>query len=318
MYFVIQNNPKSIISDFAGLNKVIFAIALGLFVAGQLLFVLRWLTLLRTQGIHINYIPALKLHFLGLFYNNCLPGSVGGDAIRAWYVTMHTEKKIEAALSVFVDRAIGLFGTFAIIFLSYWLIPAKGAETELQFTANFDFASLAIKASIALAALILLVAAVLAVMYFNKKLRPILYKYGLVFAMKWKFWLGRIMTAVKIYCTKPFTILLAIILTFMCQSLAIIGFWLIGRNLGIEAHIKYYFVFFPMSWIIGVIPISVGGAGVMEIGIQGMFKVIGVTEKIPTLALAQRLIWIITSLPGIVIHLAGKHLPESQRLEPSN
>jgi uncharacterized protein (TIRG00374 family) len=253
---------------------------------------------------------------LGLFYNNCLPGSVGGDVLRAWYVTMHTDKKIEAAPSVFVDRVVGLMCTVTMIFLAYWLIPTKGNGTKLQFGTEFNFPSLAIKALIVLVGLVLLVAAVLAVMYYSKKLRPILFKYAFVFALRWKFWLSRIVTAVKLYCCKPFTLLLAIVLSFICQMMPIYGLYLVGKNLGIEAHIKYYYIFFPLSWIIGIIPISVGGAGVMEFGIQGMFKVIGVSDKIPTLALAQRLTWILTSLPGVIIHLTGKHLPDEEKLEP--
>jgi len=319
LYFAFKGESvKDIAKVFAGLNIFVFIAALGLFFISQLVFVLRWLTLLRAQGIHIAYFAALKLHLLGLFYNNCLPGSVGGDALRAWYVTMHTEKKIEAALSVFVDRAIGLSCTVAIIFLSYWLIPTKGAGAQLQFGTDFDLASLVIKALAVLAGLVLLAAMALALMYFNRKFRPILFKYVLVFAIRWKLWLGRIATAVKLYCCKPFTLFLAIILTFICQSMAILGFWFIGRNLGIEAHIKYYFVFFPISWIIGVIPISVGGAGVMELGLKGLFgQVAQVTARQGLiLALAQRLIWLITSLPGVVIHLAGKHLPDSEEIKP--
>jgi uncharacterized membrane protein YbhN (UPF0104 family) len=98
----------------------------------------------------------------------------------------------------------------------------------------------------------------------------------------------------------------------------IYGLYLVGKDLGIAAHIKYYFIFFPLSWIIGVIPISVGGAGVMEFGIQGMFKVIGVSYRIPTLALAQRIMWLIISVPGVIIHLTGKHLPSEAPLEAEN
>ena len=39
-----------------------------------------------------------------------------------WYATKHTDKKFEAALSVFVDRAIGLVCTIAMAGFYYWLI----------------------------------------------------------------------------------------------------------------------------------------------------------------------------------------------------
>ena len=318
LYFAFRGESiRDIAKVFGGLNVFVFLAALGLYFVGQFIFVFRWLTLLRVQGIAINYFAAVKLHFLGLFYNNCLPGAVGGDVLRAWYVTKHTDKKIEAALSVFVDRAVGLGCTIAMAFLSYWLIPAQGSGAELKLGADFNLASLAVKFLIVIAAFILLALAILAVMYYNRKLRPILFKYAFVLSLRWTFWIGRIAKAVKIYCCKPFALLFAIILSFICQALPIFGLWLIGRDLGIQAHIKYYFVFFPLSWIIGVIPISVGGAGVVELGLKGLFgKVAEVTASQGLiLALAQRLTWLLTSIPGVFIHILGKHLPDELKIE---
>jgi uncharacterized protein (TIRG00374 family) len=234
--------------------------------------------------------------------------------LRAWYVTKHTEKKIEAALSVVVDRTIGFACTIAMVFLTYWLIPGGESEAKLQFSAQFNPVSLAIKLFLGLVILIVLAVIVLTIMYKTRKLRPILLKYAFLFALRWKLWIGRVFEAIKLYCRKPFTLLLAIILSFTCQAIPVYGMYLVGKNLGIEAHIKYYYVFFPLSWIIGAIPISVGGAGVMELGIQGMFNAIGVFDKIPTLAITQRLTWILTSIPGVVIHLTGKHLPGEKEI----
>lgn len=319
LYFAFRGESISgIIKVFSGLNILVFLTALGLYVAGQFIFVFRWLILLRVQDISIKYFSALKLHFLGLFYNNCLPGAVGGDVLRAWYVTKHTEKKIEAALSVFVDRAIGLGSTIAMIFLSYWFIPAQGGGAELEFGADFNLASLAVKFLIFVTAFILLAASTIAVMYYSRKLRPILLKYVFILALRWTFWFGRIIKAVKLYCCKPFTLFFAVLLSFICQAMPIYGLYLIGKDLGIEAHIKYYFVFFPLSWIIGVIPISVGGAGVMELGLKGLFsKVAQVTASQGLiLALAQRLTWLLTSIPGVIIHITGKHLPKQEEINP--
>jgi len=313
LYFAFRGESiKDIAKIFGNLNIFVFLAALGLYVLGQFLFVFRWLTLLRVQGISINYFAALRLHFLGLFYNNCLPGAVGGDVLRAWYVTKHTEKKVEAVLSVFVDRAIGLVCTIAMAFLSYWLIPAAGSGAGLKLGADFHIASLAIKLLIAVGVMVMLAAGFVAIMYYNRRLRPIFLKYAFILSLKWMFWAGRVIKAVKLYCTKPFSLLFAVLLSFICQAMPIYGLYLIGRNLGIEAHIKYYYVFFPLSWIIGVIPISVGGAGVVELGLKGLFgKVAQVTASQGLiLALAQRLTWLLTSIPGVIIHITGKHLPD--------
>jgi hypothetical protein len=318
LYFAFKGeNIRDIVRVFGNLNILVFVFAVALYAAGGLVFVLRWLILLRAQGAHIDYWPALKLHLLGLFYNNCLPGSVGGDLLRAWYVTMHTEKKIEAALSVFVDRAVGLVCTLAMAFLAYWLIPAQGSGAEFELGTEFNFVSLSVKLLLALLVLVVLMVIVIAVMYYNRKLRPYLLKYVFILGLRWKLWLGRVIKAIKLYCCKPFIMLLAVVLSFICQALPIFGLYLVGQNLGIQAHIKYYYMFFPLSWIIGVIPISVGGTGIMELGLKGLFgKVAQVTASQGLiLALAQRLTWLLVSIPGVIIHLTGKHLPVPQEIE---
>ena len=84
-----------------------------------------------------------------------------------------------------------------------------------------------------------------------------------------------------------------------------------GRAMGIDAPVKYYFVFFPISWVIGALPISIGGFGVLELGLVGLFASLPGVEREHGLALAlcQRFIFIIGSLPGLCIHLTGAHLP---------
>ncbi len=121
--------------------------------------------------------------------------------------------------------------------------------------------------------------------------------------------------AIVIYCKKPLTMLAAFALTLFLQILTITGFWLLGRNLGIETGVVYYYVFFTLTWILGAIPISIGGVVVVEVLLVSLFvKFAGAApESASALALCQRAIWMLASLPGAVIHLAGAHLPEAPK-----
>ena len=106
---------------FLRINIWVFVLALSLSTVGQILVAFRWWLLLRSQSIFIPFLPVVRLLFLGLFYNNFMPSSVGGDLLRAWYVTKHTNKRFEAALCVFVDRIIGLLSTLVIAAFFYLL-----------------------------------------------------------------------------------------------------------------------------------------------------------------------------------------------------
>jgi uncharacterized membrane protein YbhN (UPF0104 family) len=118
--------------------------------------------------------------------------------------------------------------------------------------------------------------------------------------------------AVYIYCSKPLTILAAFGLTIFFQIITITGFWFLGTNLGITADLKYYYVFFTLTWVMGALPVSIGGAVVVEGLLVWLFVHFAGVPKEAALALAlcQRIVWMLASLPGAAIHLIGAHLPK--------
>jgi uncharacterized protein (TIRG00374 family) len=305
-------NFADVIEVLLGLNLWIFAGAIGFYVVGQFIFVARWSLLLKVQSIRIGFWPAVRLHFLGLFYNNCLPGSIGGDLPRAWYVTKHTDKKLQAALSVFVDRVIGLAGMLIMAFGCYWFIPEESREGGLNFTFEMNiFGCLAEYKSIFIwfgAAFVV----VIALMVSNRRGRMLLERGFIAIGRRGASILSKIRQSIRIYCHKWPAILAALLLTFCCQVTTVLAMWLVGREIGVDVPTKYYFIFFPISWLLGAVPVSVGGLGIMEGWLKVMFMRVGTMtgENALALALCQRLIFFLASLPGAIIHLIGAHLPK--------
>lgn len=270
------------------------------FIVSQVILASRWWLLLRTQGVHLNIRTAIRLHFLGLFYNNAMPGSIGGDLVRSWYVTKHTHRKFEAVLSIFVDRFVGLVSSLLMAGFCWFVLlrDVKMPESERQG------GKILIWGLVIIAAILILITVIPA----GRRMLDRIWVQVVGFAKK--FW-----TAVIVYGSHPMTILAAFGLTFLLQGIVITGFWLIGGRIGIEVSAKYYFVFFPLTWGLGAIPISVGGAGIVEGGLMGMFMKVG-AQKVPSLAIAliQRAVWIIAALPGAWIHWTGRHLPSASAL----
>lgn len=104
------------------------------FFISQGLLATRWLLLLRSQQIHISLFQAIKLTYLGLFYNNIMPGAVGGDILRAWYITRHCEEHshVEAAVSVFVDRLVALLGIILVAVMASFVVGSEIAYAGIQ------------------------------------------------------------------------------------------------------------------------------------------------------------------------------------------
>ncbi|MHC4478737.1 MAG: lysylphosphatidylglycerol synthase transmembrane domain-containing protein [Planctomycetota bacterium] len=298
------------------INLPVFALALAIFVLSMIVIGLRWWLLLRAQSIYIPFWAAVRLYFLGWFYNNFMPSSVGGDLIRAWYVTRHTEKRLEAALSVFVDRAVGLASTLAIAAFFYFLF-LHGRTDAVSFDRPGGFGgSLAKYRPVLLWTGAIIVSGLCALSLF-KSGRSLLRKAWAFIRQAGLRVVNKVKDSMVIYCKKPIAILAAFGLTVLVQLSSITGFWLIGNSMGVTASIKYYYVFFTLVWVLGAVPISVGGAVVMEAALAYLFiHVAGLKDDAAlTLALCQRIIWVLASLPGALIHLIGAHLPKDLDLD---
>lgn len=313
LYLVFRGEDPGQIGDvLLGLNRWVLAAAVGIYILGQLIFVARWSVLLKVQSIRIGFWPAVRLHFLGLFYNNCLPGAIGGDLPRAWYVTKHTDKKLEAALSVFVDRVVGLAGMLIMAFGCYWFIPERSRREGLNLSLELgvlralnEYKWVLIGVGAALALIFALTASFSGGRALLKRGFEAARRRGVSV-------LTKVRQSIHIYYHKWPAIVYALLLTFACQTMHVVAMWLVGREIGIAVAAKYYFIFFPLSWLLGALPISVGGLGIMEGWLKVMFMRVGTMSGQDALALAlcQRLILVVASLPGALIHLIGAHLPK--------
>lgn len=293
---------------FRNLSPWYFGLSLVVFAAAQVIIAVRWWLLLRAQSIHIEVSAAVRLFYLGLFYNNVMPGAVGGDLLKAWYVTKHTEKRLEGALSVFVDRTVGLAGTLVLAIFTYLTfvrgriaVGTGGAGHLAPYRG-----------------VILWVGAAVGAVFVGLLVHPAS-RARLAQTAK-RAWsrgvslLRRVRDAVVVYCSKPWTLLWALVLTLIAQSVVIVAFWLLGRDLGVEAGLTHYFVVFPIMWVVGAIPISIAGLGITEAGTVGLFVslVAATPEKVLALAFCQRFVWVLASLPGGLVHLLGAHLPQRE------
>jgi len=75
----------------------------------------RWHVLLKVQQIHLSAPRLAGLYFIGLFYNQFIPGGTGGDIIKSYYLLQETpDRKAGALLAVVFDRFIGLVALVAI------------------------------------------------------------------------------------------------------------------------------------------------------------------------------------------------------------
>jgi glycosyltransferase 2 family protein len=88
----------------------------------EVLATVRWQILLRIQGIYISWLRTGAIVMIGLFFNQFLPGGVGGDAMRLYFIfKLAPRRKMGATLSIAMDRLFGLFTVLFLASMSFFL-----------------------------------------------------------------------------------------------------------------------------------------------------------------------------------------------------
>ncbi|HEV7518428.1 MAG TPA: lysylphosphatidylglycerol synthase transmembrane domain-containing protein [Thermoanaerobaculia bacterium] len=93
-----------------------------LFPLGWLVSVARWRLLMRALGGESDYGLVMRSFLVGIFFNNLLPGTMGGDAVRVYQTARSGLSGARAVAVIVVDRFLGL--TALLLFAAV----ALGAE----------------------------------------------------------------------------------------------------------------------------------------------------------------------------------------------
>jgi uncharacterized protein (TIRG00374 family) len=107
-----------------GVNVGPLSVAVVLLVGGILLTFVRWHALVRAQGLPFSLVNAVRLGLVGYYFNTFLPGSVGGDIVKAAGIARQQSRRTVAVATVMLDRVIGLWGLCWVVALlggTFWI-----------------------------------------------------------------------------------------------------------------------------------------------------------------------------------------------------
>jgi uncharacterized membrane protein YbhN (UPF0104 family) len=222
-------------------------LAVGLYVATQIVSSIRWHMLARPLGFHRPLAHLVSFYFIGMFFNLVLPTSVGGDVVRAWYLDARSGRRLAAFLSVFVDRLSGLLVLLSMACVAVCFCPAQ-APRWLPWSVWGSAAACVL-------GLVLLPR-------FTSFLKPgsRLHRLG-----------TEVPQAMRL-AARPGPLLLSCFV----QGANVVIVYLIGQALGIGVPPSYYWVVVPMVSLLTMMPISLNGMGVREGGMVLFLAPLGV------------------------------------------
>ena len=108
-YLAFRTQWSNVGETFAHLQWGYWLSAVLLLAVTQVISSRRWQMLGRALGFSVGMLRITSYFFIGMFFNLVLPTSVGGDVVRAYYLTGRSGHKLPAFVSVLADRINGFY-----------------------------------------------------------------------------------------------------------------------------------------------------------------------------------------------------------------
>ncbi|MEQ8699266.1 MAG: lysylphosphatidylglycerol synthase transmembrane domain-containing protein [Bauldia litoralis] len=103
-----QTDLATVADRMAAIPALDLVVALLLLLVMSLVAAWRWALISDAMGVVMGLPRACRILFIGLFFNQTLPSSLGGDAVRVLLVRRDGATLTDAVASVLVDRATGV------------------------------------------------------------------------------------------------------------------------------------------------------------------------------------------------------------------
>ncbi len=116
IYFIFNKIPfREVLSTLRTAQPGYLMAALLLFVFSKFIAALRLNLYFHKIGIPLRSATNLRLYLLGMFYNLFLPGGIGGDAYKGYYLKQHFDVPTKRVVAVLLlDRLSGLLLLFVL------------------------------------------------------------------------------------------------------------------------------------------------------------------------------------------------------------
>lgn len=279
-----------ILRMLAGAEGVL--LLLGLLLVGCIhpLQATRWWLLMRARKLSAPWLRTLRLVYIGAFSNFLLPGTEGGDVVKAWGAAKGTDRRVDAIMSVVFDRITGLVGLAILAAVFSFAL----AESELARTVG------------AWTWVGLLIVFVAAIAGFAAMLRGWL-RLPAVVARFGGGLPGRLEESLRAYGRHPGAICgatgVSVVVQLCLAGAAACCAW----SLGSEHSLWILLAAMPVLFLAAAIPLTWQGVGVMEalgIGLLAVPGLASVNQVVGTLVL-YRLLELSWALTGGVLLLQG-------------
>jgi hypothetical protein len=267
---------------------LIFALIMQLLSAGLASY--RWFLIMRRLKFGQGPFFYLKSYLKGSFFNQALPGGIGGDAYRVLECSRMGNGKKAAFYGVLLDRILGLIGLLLLNLI------ANIAYPDLLPVAIFHILN-----AIALGG----IASVIVFAMVGKIDRFAEYKFTRH--------LHEISADMRRVYHDQRAIMLHSVISVLIHFISMLAVYFIGIGVGLHYDLLTFLVLVPPVMLLTIAPISLAGWGVREGGMIGLFLLIGADKALVlSMSVLYGLILLAASMPGLYLFLMNRTKSETK------
>lgn len=297
LWWVVHKNGRGRILEALLSADPAWVLAAGaVFFLSILLGAWQWWLLLRFQGIEWGYRASFRTYYSGMFLNNFLPGTVGGDAMRVYEVHRSQAALGKAVAATFLDRLMGFFSLSLMSVIAMGITLWTGTLDQSLFRHLLYAVGVVFACFVAVLSLLL-----------SRRLSSIFQAAIAWTGMKWlgdAF--GKIQDTLRAYHARRRQMAGIILVSLAVQVLRVAVHGIASVALGMQVAPVFFFTFIPIIALVAILPINMGGWGLPQSLGTYLYTLPGVIAFAPGDSnVAATALAFLPSVVGLVVMLGG-------------
>lgn len=287
-----QIDTAELIQNFKKLDVMYIPLIILLLIVNYVVSSIRWKKLLifeNTEHVSIKYL--INLYFVGAFFNNFMPTSVGGDVYKIYRLGKAIDSKSNAFSATFMERFTGIIALVLISYygliqtLDFWLsLLPESMNSNTSAVAIFKFL-------LFFGFWIAAIAGFLSLRILSTKITK----------------LKGVYDSLMLYWGKHSVLIWALVTSFIVQFMGIFTQYFIFKALGVDISISYALFVLPVITIAGFFIPSLNGVGVQDGLYIQLFGAVGVASEVALSAsIIYHLFRLLVSLLGGLVYVIEK------------
>jgi uncharacterized protein (TIRG00374 family) len=251
---------------------------------------LRWQVLLRSQHRIVSLPYLFGTYMVGLFFNNFLPSTIGGDVVRAASAKRKGGGTLTEHLTVvLVERMIGLFATLIL----GGLAALSGRAGQLDPRIPWILTG---------ALFISMVGIYLAISRrVRRRVVPLVDRIPVAFVRET---VRKMVSAFEMFSNSRPSLVVNLLVSLAFQFVLIVHFWMIQFAFGVSVPFVTYLIVVPLVFCVMMLPIGINGLGVRESAFVWFMTRAGMEPATAlAISLASYAIAVVQGLLGGALHL---------------